>query len=107
MRGVPATGTAADGAADAEDPAPMTVPPLPRATATEEAAGAEPLLLFDCLAPFFREPGEGAINWSKIPFAGLEQDGVLDAAKVEPILAAFDAYVATMADLGYNAVAID
>jgi hypothetical protein len=84
----------------------MAAPPYPAAPDRPDAATT--LRLFDCLAPFFVDvPAKGATNWSKIPFADLERDGVLDPVKVEAILPAFDRYIATMADLGYNAVAID
>lgn len=65
------------------------------------------LCLFDGLAPFFLHHREGTVNWSKIPFADLESDGVLDPAWIADILAEFDRHVAGMAKLGYNAVAID
>jgi hypothetical protein len=65
------------------------------------------LCLFDGLAPFFLDQEPGEINWSKIPFARLERDGELDPARAEAILGEFDQHVATMAGLGYNAVAID
>jgi hypothetical protein len=82
----------------------------PRAVSPHGAA--DTLRLFDCLLPFFAasagEPsGDGVTNWSKIPFADLERDGVLDPAKVATVLTELDRYVATMAGLGYNAVAID
>lgn len=68
---------------------------------------ANDLCLFDGLAPFFLHHREGRVNWSKIPFADLERDGVLDQSKIADILAEFDRHVAGMAELGYNAVAID
>src|SRR5262245_23510068 len=84
----------------------MVAPPYAAALARPGASTT--LRLFDCLAPFFLDaPSRGEINWSKIPFADLEWDGLLDPAKVDAILPGFDRYIATMAELGYNAVAID
>lgn len=84
----------------------MAAPLYPAAPADRDASST--LRLFDCLAPFFVDlPAGGAYNWSKIPFAHLERDGVLDQDRIESILPEFDRYVATMAALGYNAVAID
>lgn len=80
--------------------------PVPKATSQ--------ILLFDALGPFFATHGNQSaagpvkpINWSKIPFADLERDGDLDPVKVEAIVAEFARYIAAMAALGYNAVAID
>lgn len=68
------------------------------------------ILMFDALGPFFTghevAPGT-AINWSKIPFAGLERAGALDPARRETVLTALDQYLAAMAAQGYNTVAID
>jgi hypothetical protein len=84
----------------------MTAPPTPAAPARPDAA--DTLRLFDGLAPFFVDLPEGeSINWSKIPFARLESDGRLDPARIDAVLPAFERYVATMAGLGYNAIAID
>ena len=71
-----------------------------------------PLLLFDCLAPFFADHLNGidagtTINWSKIPFTRLERDGGLDGPALDALLQGCDRYLATMAGLGYTAVAVD
>src|SRR4029453_10738182 len=84
----------------------MSAPPYAAAPARADATKS--LRLFDCLTPFFVDgPPGGATNWSKIPFAHLERDGILDPNRSETIIPEFDRYIATMARLGHNAVAID
>lgn len=82
---------------------------LPAAPALPSERPAPPagLRLFDGLAPFFVGHGDGAVNWSKIPFARLERDGALDEATVETVLREFDGHVAKMTEIGYDAVALD
>ena len=66
-----------------------------------------PLYMIDGIGPFFVDHPRGRINWSKIPFAQLEQDGRLNAARFREIRTAFGRFVRTVADLGFNAVSLD
>jgi len=85
----------------------MTARSFPVGTAADPPVAPDQLCLFDGLSPFFLDRQDGATNWSKIPFARLERDGLLDPAKADAVVQAFDRYIATMASLGYSAVAID
>lgn len=81
--------------------------PIPAGVSTVPVGAPEKLCLFDCLAPFFLDHRDDPTNWSKIPFARLERNGLLDDDKADDVLREFRGYIATMASLGYNAVAID
>ncbi len=67
----------------------------------------QPLYMIDGIAPFFIGHPRGRTNWSKVPFAHLERDGRLDAARFREIRAAFGRFVRTTADMGFNAVSLD
>ena len=63
--------------------------------------------MIDGIGPFFVDHPRGRINWSKIPFTQLEQEGQLNAARFRDIRAAFGRFVRTVADLGFNAISLD
>lgn len=66
------------------------------------------LYLIDGIAPFFVDtPGEGVINWSKIPFEALESDGQIDQTKCSKVLAAFKIFSQKAHELGFNAITLD
>ncbi|MGI9252129.1 MAG: hypothetical protein ACR2J8_00140, partial [Thermomicrobiales bacterium] len=73
---------------------------------THPATSGE-LVLFDGLAPFVAGLPHLDTNWSKVPFARLERDDRLAPGRADAIAAEWDAYLATMAGLGYTAVAVD
>lgn len=66
-----------------------------------------PLYMIDGIGPFFVGHPRGRINWSKIPFAHLEQDGTLRVSRFREIRQAFARFVAETARLGFNAVSLD
>ncbi|MFM9105383.1 MAG: hypothetical protein ACKOWF_01635, partial [Chloroflexota bacterium] len=76
-------------------------------TRLRHPADAGDLLLFDGIAPFFAGLPAGETNWSKVPFARLERDGVLAPERAAAIRSAWDHYLGHMAGLGYSAVAVD
>jgi len=65
------------------------------------------LKLIDATGPFFLGYNKKTINWSKIPFEHLEQEGTLDANKLRRILPAFRNYVKRIRRIGYNAITLD
>jgi hypothetical protein len=66
------------------------------------------LLLVDGIGPFFqRIPAGLRVNWSKIPFARLERDGVLDDGLWRDVRRDFAVFAHRVATLGFNAVTLD
>ena len=65
------------------------------------------LLLIDGIGPFFRGHPAGRINWSKIPFATLERDGLPDPARFAAIRDDFRRVAAGAAAAGFNAITLD
>jgi len=63
--------------------------------------------MIDGIGPFFVGHPRGRINWSKIPFTHLEQDGRLHAARFREIRSSFAQFIRKAADLGFNAVSLD
>ncbi|HMP76272.1 MAG TPA: hypothetical protein PKE12_08255 [Kiritimatiellia bacterium] len=71
------------------------------------ALTGEPWMIVDGIAPFFREVTRPRINWSKIPFADLEVDGLPDPALLQRIESDFAHYCEMAAAYGYNAITLD
>lgn len=66
------------------------------------------LFLIDSLSPFFSSlPQQGEYNWSKVPFALLEDDEGLDPIKEKIILRSFEGYIRRIKSTGYNAITVD
>jgi hypothetical protein len=65
------------------------------------------LYLIDGTGPFFRGHPPGRINWSKIPFAHLERDGLPDPDRFERIREDFRRVVDGAAAMGFNAITLD
>jgi hypothetical protein len=63
--------------------------------------------VLDGIGPFFRDLPPGRINWSKIPFAAIEEDGRLPAARVERLVADFDTVCARAAGWGFTTITLD
>ena len=64
--------------------------------------------LIDALAPFFDPSSEtGKINWSKVPFADIENGDRIDPVAAERIENAFRRYIEAVTHAGYNAVSLD
>jgi hypothetical protein len=68
---------------------------------------AEELFLIDGNGPFFRGNRRAEINWSKIDFAELNQDGLIPADRCWQIETDFRTFTRRAADIGYNAVTLD
>ena len=68
------------------------------------------MYIIDTIAPFFLSncfaPGQ-TVNWSKVPFALLEQNGIVPLSSCDQIVRRFDAYLERVAPLGFNAISID
>ncbi len=65
------------------------------------------LFLIDGIGPFFRGMPDRRTNWSKIPFAHLEQDGQLEAPRWDGLVAEFARFCRRAAEAGYNAISLD
>lgn len=71
--------------------------------------GTTKLVLVDALAPFFStttRDSETVYNWSKVPFAELEKNGLTVATRTK-ITSAFKQYVASLTKVGYTAITLD
>jgi hypothetical protein len=68
------------------------------------------LYLIDTLGPFFAALpacGTREYNWSKVPFALLDQKKTLSAATANRIAEAFDGYIEKVRAIGFNALSFD
>ena len=65
------------------------------------------LLIIDGTGPFFRENHRDEINWSKIDFSELNQDGLIPADRCRQIEADFQTFAGRAAEMGYNAITLD
>lgn len=66
------------------------------------------LRMLDAIAPFFSACQENTeTNWSKIPFARLESNGVIDELKAQRIREAFEIFIQRARADGYNALTLD
>jgi hypothetical protein len=65
------------------------------------------LFLIDGIAPFFRDYDREVINWSKVPFAHLEQRKGLNARRTKQIRRDFKIFCEKAAAAGYNAITLD
>lgn len=63
--------------------------------------------LIDGNAPFFRGNRRPEINWSKIDFAELNQDGLIPEARCRQIEKDFCTFTRQAAAIGYNAITLD
>jgi hypothetical protein len=65
------------------------------------------LYILDAIGPFFRAAPPGRVNWSKIPFAGLERDGLVRRDLFPRIREDFRLICEQAAAAGFNALSID
>ncbi len=65
------------------------------------------LLLIDGIGPFFRGYARRRINWSKIPFDNLENQGDFDAARFTGVREDFERFADAAAALGFNGITLD
>lgn len=65
------------------------------------------LYILDAIGPFFRSAPAGRINWSKIPFSALEENGRVRRPLFEQIREDFDTVCRRAAEYGFTAVSID
>jgi hypothetical protein len=64
--------------------------------------------LIDGIGAFFRHvPGEGRVNWSKVPFSAFERDGRIDTTHFDSIRADFARFAERAAAIGYNGITLD
>jgi hypothetical protein len=70
-------------------------------------ANPAPWLIVDGIGPFFRDVAPARINWSKIPFAELEKDGLPDRARWARIREDFRSFCRHAVDYGFNAITLD
>ncbi len=63
--------------------------------------------IVDGIGPFFRNVSGRRINWSKIPFAALEQDGILSRETMRVCSTDFKQFVTKAAALGFNSITLD
>ncbi len=64
--------------------------------------------IIDGIGPFFQaNQGKQRINWSKIPFADLEQGNRIDSGLKKSITADFERLIDRVSALGFNAVTLD
>lgn len=65
------------------------------------------IYMIDGIGPFFEPHPKGKINWSKIPFATLERDGLVDRALFRGIRESFARVARSAAAMGFNAISLD
>jgi hypothetical protein len=65
------------------------------------------LFVIDAIGPFFRGCDAGRMNWSKIPFANLERDGLPDPERLPGIEAEFERFCRSVAARGFNTITLD
>ena len=70
-------------------------------------ASAPGLFIIDGIAPFFRGVGQEIINWSKAPFADLEEGEGLKPGLHRQIQTDFRTFCDRASAAGYNAVTLD
>ena len=63
--------------------------------------------IIDAIGPFFKGIEAKTVNWSKIPFAALEENGRVNAARFAEIRKDFKVFIRKIADIGYNAISLD
>lgn len=64
--------------------------------------------IIDGIGPFFQaRQGKQRINWSKIPFAELEQGDRIDSWLKKSITADFERFIDRVSELGFNTVTLD
>lgn len=64
--------------------------------------------IIDALGPFaVHLPQSGTVNWSKVPFHILEENGRIPKHTQQEIIKRFSAYIDTVQQLGYDSVSID
>lgn len=63
--------------------------------------------IIDGIGPFFRGVRGKRINWSKVPFARIEEDGRLPPERRDQIERDFDVFLGKAAEMGYNGVTLD
>jgi hypothetical protein len=63
--------------------------------------------ILDAIGPFFLGYARRRVNWSKIPFAHLERDGVIDAERWPEVRAAFIRLCDRAVGIGYNTISLD
>ncbi len=69
--------------------------------------GGMKLFLLDAIGPFFRGYKRKRINWSKIPFEHLFDDGGINHARMAKIRQDFVVFTARAAEYGFNAISLD
>ena len=67
----------------------------------------ENLYIIDAIAPFFTRYQKENVNWSKIPFSGLEKKGHIRKKHFKRITRQFHHFISEIFDLGYNSISID
>jgi hypothetical protein len=65
------------------------------------------IYILDGIGPFFRNLPDGRINWSKIPFAYLENDGALQRTLFPAIRSEFRIICQRAREAGFNALSVD
>ena len=65
------------------------------------------LFIIDGIGPFFRGCDQDVINWSKAPFAHLENGEGLDPERYRQIQDDFKTFCRKASETGYNAVTLD
>ena len=65
------------------------------------------LFIVDGIAPFFRGCEQKVINWSKAPFAHLEQGIGLNPVRCAQVKKDFETFCRKAAAVGYNAITLD
>ncbi|HMP88628.1 MAG TPA: hypothetical protein PJ991_00420 [Kiritimatiellia bacterium] len=63
--------------------------------------------VLDGIGPFFRHHPAGRINWSKIPFSSIEQDGGIPQQTHDQIIRDFEVVCRTASEWGYNIITLD
>ncbi len=81
-------------------PGPTKIPRMP------DAADSR-LFLLDAIGPFFRACRSRRINWSKIPFRAIEEDGRIAPARAQQIRDDFRRLADAAARIGFSALTLD
>jgi hypothetical protein len=65
------------------------------------------LFIIDAVSPFFIKHPDTIINWSKIPFEQMEDNGKWKKKRYLKIKKNFESFIDQIADIGYNAISLD
>ncbi len=67
----------------------------------------EKIYMIDSIGSFFAPYKKNKVNWSKIPFHHIEEQGVITDKAEEKIKKSFEIYIEIVKKMGYNSISMD